>query len=79
MQQQMEQRKQQNDCKDNQQDEEDKAEQDHQKSQRRYEDDIDSVLKMNPGNYARSILGGALEQKDAVDVRSPKRPETKSK
>ena len=72
-------RKQQNDRKDNQQDEEDKAEQDHQKSRRDYEDDIDSVLQMNPGNYSQNLLGGALEKKDVVDVRSPKRKETKPK
>ena len=40
-----------------------------------YEDDIDSVLKMNPGNYARNLLGGALEKKEVVDIRGPKKPE----
>jgi len=40
-----------------------------------YDDDVDSILKLNPGNLRQTLLGGVMKQDDGVDIGSPKRPE----
>ena len=40
-----------------------------------YDDGVDSILKLNPGNYRQTLLGGVMKQGDDVDIHSPKRPE----